>query len=91
VVLRELGRSEEAARLAAPLQPEKLQASLGGSGWSARLNALRARLMIDRGEREEGEALLAVSMSQLQDDHPLDAFTDASLPEPSSGTDVLSQ
>jgi non-specific serine/threonine protein kinase len=89
--LRELGRSEEAARLAAPLQPEKLQASLGGTSWPARLNALRARLMIDRGEREQGEALLAASMSQLQDDPPAAAFMNSSLPEPASHSGVLSQ
>lgn len=91
VVLRELGRSEEAARLIASLQPEKLRASLGGDGWAERLNALRAQLMIDRGEREEGEALLAASGSQLSEDDPIDAFTDAPVPEGTAATDALSQ
>lgn len=83
--LRDVGHAEEAARLIAPLQPEKLQAALGGSGWTARLNALHARLMIDRGEREQGEALLAASMTQLRSDQGPAAFMDTSLSNDTSG------
>ena len=83
--LRGLGRIEEATRLAAPLQPAKLQAALGGSGWTARLNALRGNLMIDRGEREQGEALLADSQPQLQDRK---GIHETLLQEHSSGADV---
>lgn len=57
------GHPDAAAALAEQLRPEALRASLGGDGWQARLQALRARIrialrsaeFIDAAERNEVE------------------------------------
>ncbi|HEX7011854.1 MAG TPA: winged helix-turn-helix domain-containing protein [Steroidobacteraceae bacterium] len=64
--LTDVGRIEEAAQLSEQLQPDALRTSLGGRGWAARLDALRAKIMIRQGRLEEGQALLASALSQLE-------------------------
>jgi len=62
------GRHDEAAELTANLQPQALLASLGGNGWSARLDALRGRILIEQGRKDEGQELLTAAIGQLEND-----------------------
>jgi serine/threonine protein kinase/DNA-binding winged helix-turn-helix (wHTH) protein len=65
--LSSAGRSDEAAELTSHLEPHALLASLGGSSWAARLEALRGRILLDQGNTE-GRAMLTSAIQQLQDD-----------------------
>jgi non-specific serine/threonine protein kinase len=64
----EAGGVSEAADLIGQLQPGALRSSLGGDGWDARLDALRAKAMIRQGRVDEGRALLAATITQLRED-----------------------
>lgn len=66
--LTDAGRIEEADELIASLEPEALRTALGGLNWPTRMDALRAKIMIRRGNVEEGRALLAASTAQLRRD-----------------------
>jgi len=66
--LVEASRIDEADALHAQLQPEALRTALGGDGWSARLDALRAKIMMHQGRVEEGSARLTVAVMQLERD-----------------------
>lgn len=61
------GEPDPAAALLADLQPGPLQASLGGAHWPERLQALRGRVLIQRGEHEQGGAWLAAAAEQLRE------------------------
>jgi len=68
VALIEAGRIDEAVDLAAQLQPEVLRTSFGGNAWDARLDALRAKILIHQGRVQEGRPLLTAATSKLQRD-----------------------
>jgi eukaryotic-like serine/threonine-protein kinase len=62
------GQVDEAAELVESLDPEALRASLGGPGWPARLDALRARVLIRQGRAAQGGALLETAIAALERD-----------------------
>jgi non-specific serine/threonine protein kinase len=64
--LADAGRVDEAAEALASLDPDALRASLGGTGWPARLDALRARILIRQGAVIEGNALLGTAIADLE-------------------------
>jgi non-specific serine/threonine protein kinase len=64
--LADTGRTDEAARLSARLQADALATSLGGDGWTARLDALRAKIMRRQGRAQEGQELLAATVPKLR-------------------------
>ena len=66
--LADAGREEEAYELIADLEPDALRTALGGLSWSSRIDALRAKIMILRGDNKEGEALRVTALAQLQRD-----------------------
>lgn len=80
------GRIEEAAQVAGGLQAPALQASLGGSHWPARLDALRARIMIARGRTQEGHALSRSITEQFAREELADWIIDAILKAPAPGS-----
>lgn len=64
----EAGRIDEADELIAGLEPEALRTALGGLSWPSRIDALRARIMVLRGDNDEGQALRLAAVAQLQRD-----------------------
>jgi len=64
--LLDAGRVHEAAALVESLEPDALRASLGGPGWSARLDALRAGVLMLQGRAEEGDTLLHAAIVELE-------------------------
>lgn len=65
--LADVGRIDDANELLASLDPEALRISLGGLNWPTRLEALRAKLMVQQGQ-DEGRERLAASLAQLERD-----------------------
>ncbi|MBN8738515.1 MAG: hypothetical protein BGP24_11360 [Lysobacterales bacterium 69-70] len=62
-VLLDRGRRDEAARLAATLEPETLDKADGGSGWKPREQALRGLLLARGGDRAAAAPLLSEAVA----------------------------